>query len=139
MENNYFGDDIVARFKKFIEVVYGKETLYENLDFIAETLGKRSGENSEETIRRYFINDFYNDHVKMYLKEIGKVSLLDPAQETELAKKMAEEMGIKLGDFMMPIRMAVTGSRVSPPLMGSILILGVEKSIERIERTLATF
>ncbi|MEE1165928.1 MAG: hypothetical protein UHP28_02085, partial [Treponema sp.] len=40
---------------------------------------------------------------------------------------------------MMPIRMAVTGSRVSPPLMGSILILGVEKSIERIERTLATF
>ena len=59
--------------------------------------------------------------------------------EEELAKKMAEEMGIKLGDFMMPIRMAVTGSRVSPPLMGSILILGVEKSIERIERTLATF
>lgn len=67
-EENYFGDDIVARFRKFIEVVYGKETLYENLDFIAETLGKRNGENSEETIRRYFINDFYNDHVKMYQK-----------------------------------------------------------------------
>lgn len=67
-EENYFGDDIVVRFKKFIEVVYGKETLYENLDFIAETLGKRNGENSEETIRRYFINDFYNDHVKMYQK-----------------------------------------------------------------------
>lgn len=68
MEENYFGDDIVSRFKKFIEVVYGKETLYENLEFIAETLGKKNGENSEETIRRYFINDFYNDHVKMYQK-----------------------------------------------------------------------
>lgn len=68
MENNYFGDDIVVRFKKFVEIVYGKETLYENLDFIADTLGKRNGENSEETIRRYFINDFYNDHVKMYQK-----------------------------------------------------------------------
>jgi len=56
-----------------------------------------------------------------------------------LQKKYAEELGIKLGDFMMPIRMAVTGSRVSPPLMGSILILGVEKSLERIERTLAEF
>lgn len=67
-EDNYFGDDIVSRFKKFIEVVYGKETLYENLDFIAETLGKKNGENSEETIRRYVINDFYNDHVKMYQK-----------------------------------------------------------------------
>ena len=61
---------------------------------------------------------------------------LEHEAQEELAKKMAEEMGIKLGDFMMPIRMAVTGSRVSPPLMGSILILGVEKSIERIERTL---
>ncbi|MCR5318586.1 MAG: glutamate--tRNA ligase, partial [Treponema sp.] len=56
-----------------------------------------------------------------------------------LAKQCAEELGIKLGDFMMPIRMAVTGSRVSPPLMGSILILGVEKSIARIEKTLAAF
>ena len=64
---------------------------------------------------------------------------LDHEASEELAKKYAEELGIKLGDFMMPIRMAVTGSRVSPPLMGSILILGVEKSLERIERTLAEF
>lgn len=68
MEDNYFGDDIVSRFKKFIEVVYGKESLYDNLEFIAETLGKRNVENCEQTIRRYFINDFYNEHVKMYQK-----------------------------------------------------------------------
>ena len=34
--------------------------------------------------------------------------------------------------------MAVTGSKVSPPLIGSILVLGKEKSLARIERTLAT-
>ena len=62
----YFGDDIVERFKKFISVVYGKETLNENLDFIAETLGKKGTETSEDTIRRYFVNDFFNDHVKIY-------------------------------------------------------------------------
>ncbi|MCR4742812.1 MAG: hypothetical protein K5866_08105 [Treponema sp.] len=38
----------------------------------------------------------------------------------------------------MPIRMAVTGSRVSPPLIGSILVLGEERSLARIEKTLAT-
>lgn len=48
----------------------------------------------------------------------------------------AEELGVKLGDFMMPIRMAISGSRVSPPLVGSIQILGIEKAIQRIERTL---
>ena len=64
----YFGDDIVERFKKFISVVYGKETLNENLDFIAETLGKKGTETSEDTIRRYFVNEFFNDHVKIYQK-----------------------------------------------------------------------
>ncbi|MCR4789924.1 MAG: glutamate--tRNA ligase, partial [Treponemataceae bacterium] len=64
---------------------------------------------------------------------------MEHEEQENLARSIAEEMGIKMGDFMMPIRMAVTGSRVSPPLMGSILILGVEKSLERVEKTLATF
>ena len=67
-DESYFGDDIVERFKKFISVTYGKETLNENLDFIAETLGKKGTETSEDTIRRYFVNDFFNDHVKIYQK-----------------------------------------------------------------------
>lgn len=64
----YFGDDIVERFKKFIKVVYGDNTFNENMDFIAETLEKKGTETSEDTIRRYFLNDFFNDHVKIYQK-----------------------------------------------------------------------
>ncbi len=54
------------------------------------------------------------------------------------AKAAAESLGVKLGDFMMPIRMAVTGSRVSPPLIGSIAVLGKEKALARIARAIAT-
>ena len=64
----YFSDDIVERFKIFIKTVYGDNTFNENMDFIAGTLGKKGTETSEETIRRYFVNDFFNDHVKMYQK-----------------------------------------------------------------------
>ena len=64
----YFSDDIVERFKTFIKTVYGDNTFNENMDFIAETLGKKGTETSEETIRRYFVNGFFNDHVKMYQK-----------------------------------------------------------------------
>lgn len=56
-----------------------------------------------------------------------------------LAKATAEKLGIKLGDFMMPIRMAVTGSRISPPLIGSIWILGEQEFLARIENTLKVF
>ena len=65
-DDEYFEDDIVGRFVKFIEVVYGKETLEENLQFIAQALGGKG--TSREVIRNYFINDFYADHVKIYQK-----------------------------------------------------------------------
>lgn len=64
----YFSDDIVERFKTFIKTVYSDNTFNENMDYIAEALGKKGTETSEETIRRYFVNDFFNDHVKMYQK-----------------------------------------------------------------------
>ncbi|WP_110928089.1 BREX-1 system adenine-specific DNA-methyltransferase PglX [Bacillus massiliglaciei] len=64
----YFEDDIVSRFIDFVQVTLGVETLTENLEFIAEALGKRKGETAKETIRRYFLNDFFKDHVQTYKK-----------------------------------------------------------------------
>lgn len=64
----YFEDDIVSRFIEFVEVTFGAETLNENLEFIAETLGMKNNETPKETIRRYFLNDFFKDHVQTYKK-----------------------------------------------------------------------
>ena len=65
-DDEYFEDDIVGRFVKFVEVVYGKQTLEENLRYIADALGGKGS--SRDVIRNYFINDFYADHLKMYQK-----------------------------------------------------------------------
>ncbi|WP_303920441.1 glutamate--tRNA ligase [Treponema berlinense] len=69
---------------------------------------------------------------------VEKIFETDHEGAENFAKAKAEELGVKLGDFMMPVRMAVTGSRVSPPLIGSIKVLGKERSLKRIERTLET-
>ena len=63
----YFEDDIVSRFVEFVKVVYGKDTLEENLGFIANALGNK-GNTSREVIRNYFLNDFFKDHCKIYQK-----------------------------------------------------------------------
>ena len=70
---------------------------------------------------------------------VEKIFGMSHEEAEELGRKMSEEIGVKMGDFMMPIRMAVTGSRVSPPLIGSILILGKDEALARIERTLRSF
>lgn len=65
-DDEYFDDDIVGRFVKFIEMVYGRDTLEENLKFIADALGGKG--QPREVIRNYFLNDFYADHCKIYQK-----------------------------------------------------------------------
>ena len=64
--DDYFEDDITGRFIKFIECAYGKNTLEENLRYIADALGGKG--TSREVIRNYFLNDFYSDHIKSYQK-----------------------------------------------------------------------
>lgn len=65
-DDEYFDDDIVARFVEFIKVVYGENTLEENLGFIASALGGKG--TPRQVIRNYFIKDFYKDHCNIYQK-----------------------------------------------------------------------
>lgn len=63
----YLEDDIVSRLCQWLRVVYGPDTLEENLDFIAKALGNK-GATSREVIRNYFLKDFFADHCKIYQK-----------------------------------------------------------------------
>ncbi len=63
----FFEDDIVGRFVEFVRVVYGDDTLEENLKFVADALGSK-GKTSREVIRNYFLSDFMKDHMKVYRK-----------------------------------------------------------------------
>lgn len=65
-DDEYFVDDIVERLISFVRIVYGADTMEENLQFIADALGGRGV--SRDIIRNYFLNDFYRDHLKVYQK-----------------------------------------------------------------------
>lgn len=65
-EYAWFDDDATNRFVEFIGVVWPKEHLEENLDFVAESLGTKSNESSRDTIRRYLATGFYKDHLQTY-------------------------------------------------------------------------
>ena len=65
-DDDYFEDDLTGKIIGFVESVYGKETLEENLRFIADALGGKV--TSREVIRNYLLNGFYTDHLKVYQK-----------------------------------------------------------------------
>jgi type II restriction/modification system DNA methylase subunit YeeA len=67
LDGEWFIDDISQRFFQFVKVTFGSESYETNLDFIANALSDKN-KNSVETIRKYFLKDFYTDHVKRYKK-----------------------------------------------------------------------
>ena len=60
LEEEWFTDDIEGSFKVFLRDALGIENFQENLKFIEDTIGK--------DIRKYFVKDFYNDHIQRYKK-----------------------------------------------------------------------
>ena len=60
LDDDWFEDDIVAKFYRFLKVTFGEKNFNKNLPFIEEQIGK--------DIRKYFIKDFYPDHIKRYKK-----------------------------------------------------------------------
>jgi type II restriction/modification system DNA methylase subunit YeeA len=60
LNDEWFEDDIVGRFYTFLKVTFGEQDYEKNLAFIEESLGK--------SIRKYFVKDFYADHIKRYKK-----------------------------------------------------------------------
>lgn len=63
-DEEYFEDDIVTRFIEFVRVVYGTDTLEDNLSFIANALGGKGA--PRDVLRNYFLNDFFKDHCNTY-------------------------------------------------------------------------
>lgn len=56
--NTEFTDNITLRFKTWLGITFGEESLMDNLNFIERSLGKRLDD--------YFVKDFWKDHKKMY-------------------------------------------------------------------------
>ncbi|EMG2114289.1 BREX-1 system adenine-specific DNA-methyltransferase PglX [Pseudomonas putida] len=60
LDGEWFADDVTERFRQFLRVTFGDDHYEENLAFIEKALGK--------VVRKYFLKDFYVDHLKRYKK-----------------------------------------------------------------------
>ncbi|SPP64634.1 BREX-1 system adenine-specific DNA-methyltransferase PglX [Nitrospira lenta] len=60
LDGEWFEDDIAVRTEDFLRGTFGEATLEANLHFIEESLGKN--------LRKYFLADFYKDHLQTYKK-----------------------------------------------------------------------
>lgn len=60
--------DIVSRLVEFVQICFGKDKLESNFAYIAHALGQQKGEPPHKTIQRYFLTEFFQDHLQLYKK-----------------------------------------------------------------------
>jgi glutamyl-tRNA synthetase len=77
------------------------------------------------------------------LKIVGEALALLPAVTSEsieaLLRGLAEEKQVGLGKVAQPLRVAICGNTISPPIFDAVDMLGLDNTLKRIERTLQQF
>ncbi len=71
------------------------------------------------------------------IEKLKTVNDWQPEPINNAIKSVVEELGIKLGMIAQPIRIAVTGSTVSPSIDQTLYLLGKDKTLQRLTESLS--
>lgn len=81
----------------------------------------------EPKVDEKLFGENYKEHLQKALDAIEKGISLD---------QVPKDNNFKVGDFFMDLRIAITGSKFTPPINESIEILGKDESIKRLQKVI---
>lgn len=88
-----------------------------------------------EELRNKFFDKTTQEYLKEIVNELSKINF-DPQSIERVIRGYAESKGIKLVKVAQPMRVALTGKTVSPPIHEVLDILGKDRTIERIRKVI---
>ncbi|MFC1889354.1 glutamate--tRNA ligase [Thermodesulfobacteriota bacterium] len=114
-------ENVVQRSKTIVEMAEKSEPLVaESVDYDEKAVSKHL---TAETV----------GIIEEVRSELAGMQELDPEVIMNALKKLAEKRGLKLGKVAQPVRVALTGGTASPSIDAVIMILGRERTLERLE------
>ncbi len=90
----------------------------------------------DEKAAEKHLNSDSSDILEYLIKEFKNISCWENDAIHEVVLETADTFDVKLGKVAQPIRVAVTGNTVSPPIDGTLSLLGQKRTVERLERAL---
>ena len=135
-EAKFFKDIDKERLLKIVELYKPRirtlEQIVENADFLF--LDKPIY--NEEAVGKFLKRDYVPSLFDKVMERLKKLQKFDSQDIEKTLRELAEELKMKGADFIHPLRVAITGKSVSPPLFDVMSLLGKEKTLERIKQSL---
>lgn len=91
----------------------------------------------EPNIDKSLLDESAKKHLGLAINVIEDMSVKDFNDITKLNEALMKEIeknGIKVGDFFMTLRIAITGSKFTPPINDSIIIIGRDETLKRLKK-----
>ncbi len=133
-------DDLKERIIKYIDEGYSRDIIAKTTPLIQERIKKLSDYLS---LCEFFFKepDKYEIDLKKQKSLLNKIhDILSKTKDWsaheigEQLQTLAEHEKIKVGDFFMTLRVAVSGKKITPPLSESMEILGKQEVLKRLEK-----
>ncbi|MGA2069782.1 MAG: glutamate--tRNA ligase [Sedimentisphaerales bacterium] len=92
-----------------------------------------------KAIQKVLLKDNGLAMLKLVRDKLAAMAELTEQGIEDMLRALAEEHKVGLGKVAQPLRVAITGFNVSPPIFDSVQLLGKEKTLARIDNTLKKF
>jgi len=96
-------------------------------------------EYDERAIRKVLLKGGGLDMLAEVRAKLAEMSELTQENIERMLRSLAEEKGLGLGKVAQPLRVAICGTTVSPPIFDSVNMLGKERTLARIDAVLGKF
>ena len=93
----------------------------------------------EKAVQKVLLKDNGLAMLKLVRDKLAGIAELTEQGIEDMLRALAEEHKVSLGKVAQPLRVAITGSTISPPIFDSVQLLGKEKTLARIDNTLKKF
>ncbi|MFN3739638.1 MAG: glutamate--tRNA ligase [Thermodesulfovibrionales bacterium] len=92
----------------------------------------------DEEARQKFINEKTIGYLRQVRELLISIDGFESKPLEEAFKKLISELGVKLSEVAQPLRVALTGKTVSPPIFDVLSVLGKERALRRLDRVIET-
>lgn len=134
---------LITQIFEFYDKKYPKEKIGEIVPLIKDRIKKLS---EFDTLAGFFFErrkadnklfgPSYKEHLLSAKEILEKVEKWEKKEIDQKLLSLIAERGFKTGDFFMDLRVAICGSKFTPPINDSIVLLGKDETIKRLEKGL---
>jgi len=131
-------DDVLL--EKIIKVNAGARTLADiekKSRFVF--IGNDEVQYDEKAVKKVLLKHDGLAILRVVSERLAKLDEITPQTIENMLRGLTEEKQVGLGKVAQPLRVAICGTTISPPIFDSVDILGIKNTLRRIENTLSKF